>query len=313
MSPAASPRRCLTGLAAILLASGPLLATGDALAQSRVTFGSDAVVATGERVSEVVTMGGSATIDGHVTGDVVTMGGDVSLGPSGRVDGSLVTMGGDVHLASKIPIGGEVVTMGGEVHAATPTHGVELWPTSELDEAGPVAATAGILGAAMGGVFSWGLLFLLALGLHVLLRERFEVAQVAVVRAPGRTFVQGLALTAGTVLAIVVTAISIVGIPAAFVFGVGLTVAAYVGLAVTAAVLGVALPIEALRGKPVLQIAAGVGAMFIASLVPLAGGLAVFASVLIGIGALIVTRLGERPVPESPTVVSSAETAGLDV
>ena len=110
----------------------------------------------------------------------------------------------------------------------------------------------------------------------------------------------GLLGYAGAIVALVALVITIVGIPLALALGILVPVATYVGLAAAATVIGAALPVERLRGRPVLQILAGVSCLFVASLVPGLGMVAIAAAACLGLGALVRTRF--RAVPPTELV-----------
>ncbi len=276
-------------------------ALGLAQPRDRVTFGGDAVVQKGEVVDELVTMGGDAVVHGEVLGDVVTMGGDLRVGPTGEVHGDLVTMGGEVHMAEGAATHGERVSGGPPSvsfgRAAHHHGGFGRWVADALS-----------------GLVRYALLFVLGLLLMGVARERLDALQLVLVRKPARAFGMGLLGFAGAIAAIVVLAITIIGIPAAVVLAVALPFAVYVGLAAAASVLGAALPIAALKERPVLQLAAGSGALWLASLVPFAGDVAVAVAAVLGLGALIVTRfakagsldLGPDSTPNGPYRTSAA-------
>ncbi|MFW5920890.1 MAG: hypothetical protein ACOCUS_03545, partial [Polyangiales bacterium] len=282
---------------------------------SRTTFGEDAVVGPDEVVQDVVTMGGDARIEGEVLGDLVTMGGDADV-RGGRIDGDVVTMGGDADLVDG-QVGGDVVTMGGRldrdggvVHGEAVTAGPSfaaagVWPGSHHGggERGFFGTVADWIVDAMSSFVSYGLLFLLGLLLMGLTLERFGALQVAIVRQPLRAGALGVLASVGTLVAIVVLCITIIGIPVGVLVAMALPVALYVGLAACASVLGAALPIETLRGRSVLQLAAGCGVLFVASLVPFVGDVAVAIAALVGLGALAITRFGKQgpePVDATP-------------
>jgi hypothetical protein len=129
-------------------------------------------------------------------------------------------------------------------------------------------------------------------------RERYEAMQVTIVKQPLPSFGYGLVGMVGAVVAIVVLCITLIGIPAAILGAIALPVGIYVGLAAFAAVFGAALPVERLRGKPILQLAAGVFALWLVSLIPFAGAFATLLAAAIGLGALIITRF--RPTAQLP-------------
>ena len=78
------------------------------------------VVRTGESIvigaeqtvgGDVVSIGGSVTVSGHVRGDAVAIGGDVTVKDGGRVDGDAVSIGGRVNRDEGSHIGGQNVGM----------------------------------------------------------------------------------------------------------------------------------------------------------------------------------------------------------
>jgi hypothetical protein len=265
---------------ACLAALSVLAAAPAAHADDRVAFGGDAVVLEGETVSSVASFGGDAIVLGRVEGDVVSFGGDVELGPNADVSGSVASVGGEV--------------------IAAPGARFDLDDTAVVDHL-PVAPGMG-LGAWLEELgrqlVAHALLFLLALLLMGLASDRLGAMQVTIVRDPVRTGLFGLAGYVASVTLIVLLAITILGIPAAVALAILLPIATYVGLAASATVIGAALPLESLRDRPLHQLAAGVVLLFVASMVPVLGGLVVFAASCLGYGSLLRTRFRTTPPPE---------------
>ncbi|MBI2897310.1 MAG: hypothetical protein HYY06_27380 [Deltaproteobacteria bacterium] len=261
--------------------------------QDRVTFGGDAIVRAGERVRDVVTMGGDALIEGEVTGDVVTMGGDIRLGRGAVVHGDLVTMGGDTDVDEGAVVHGDRVRMSGHESGHGARHG----------DAGIGDFVEDVLSSAA----SYALLFLLGLVLLGVLPERLGALQRSIVRKPARAAASGVLGFCAAALLIAVLCVTIIGIPAAVLLAIALSVALYVGMAASATVIGAILPVGRLKDRPVLQLAAGVTALYVVSIVPLAGTIVVVAAVVVGLGAVILTKLGKVApgdavpvVPEGP-------------
>ena len=252
----------------------------DGALEERISFGGDVHVKPDERVQAVVTMGGDALIEGEVIGDVVTMGGDVILRGDGIVQGEVVTMGGDV------------VTQAGASKPRVRQAQIRIEREESHDEDGD----EGVLAHVFREATKHALLFLLGLLLLATAGDRFRVVREAVARSPVRSAVTGvLGLVAGIALVVALT-ISIVGIPGALVVALLAPVAAYVGLVAIASVVGRLFPGVALAQRPIAQLAAGVGALFILSLVPVVGDVASAVLVVIGFGAVLLTRFGHRPV-----------------
>jgi len=285
----------LAALAAALLI--PASAAFAQTPQDRVTFGGDAIVRQGEVVNDLVTMGGDAVVEGQVLGDVVTMGGDLAVGSTAEIGGDLVTMGGRLEVAPGASTGGDIVGFGGVGSGPAFPHHVP-------DPGG----IGGFIVDAVSSLVSYALLFVLGLMLMGLARERLDALQLVILKRPARAAATGILGFVGAIVGIVVLAITIIGIPAAIILAIALPLAVYVGMAAAASVLGAALPIASLKGRPVLQLAAGVGTLFVASLVPFLGTLLVAATAVVGLGALVVTRfekasrvdLGPDPVPSGP-------------
>ncbi len=266
-------------------------AARDASAPDRASLGEDVVVGPDERVRSVFTMGGDAEVRGEVLGDVLTMGGDVEVRSGARVGGDVMTMGGDVHLEPDAEVRGEVATMGGELRVDEGARASRVVSPASVQVPEPRSWLAR---AASAGV-SFGLLFLLGLLLVGGMRERHANLVRAVVKEPLRSLAAGL--LGGGVVAVgsVLLAITLVGIPAALVLLLGAVVGAYVGVAVSASVVGAVLPLPWLQGRPIAQLAAGVGTLYVCWLLPTGvGTVAVLLLATLGFGAVLVTRFGGR-------------------
>lgn len=264
-------------ISALLFSALALPALAAAQPRDRVAFGHDVRVGPGEVVRDAVSFGGDTIVEGEVLGDAVSFGGDVELRGEGAVRGDVVGFGGRVERS------------GHASPAAHPSH------HPRHHDRGPLERFWDWLGDLGHSAVSHVLLFLLGLILMGVARERLGAMQVTIVRDSLKTGATGLFAYVVAGLALVVLAISIVGIPAAVVLGLGLPLATYVGLAAAATVIGAALPVTQLRDRPVLQLGAGVGVLFLASLVPMVGGLLVAIAACVGFGALVRTRF--RPLP----------------
>jgi hypothetical protein len=271
--------------------------------RERVSFGGDVVVRPGEVVETVVTMGGSATIEGEVLRDVVTMGGGVHVRRGGIVRGDIVAMGGQVQV-DEGAIAAERLELG------TAPHGLAIRARDANDDDAPsehrlASGAADAAAGAAGALAEWlsdtlasasrhALLFLFGLLLLGLAPARLDAVTHAVAALPARSAATGLLSAVAAVVLGVVLTITIVGIPGAVVLALGAALGVYGGLVAVAAVVGRILPIPALRARPVLQLAAGVLVLFVASRAPFVGGLVPFVAAMIGLGAVVVTRAGTR-------------------
>src|SRR4051812_49421090 len=78
----------------------------------RVVFGDNVEVKEGEEVHDVVVIGGSATVNGKVTGDCVVIGGTVELGPKAELERDLTVVGGVLDADPEAKINGNRVVIG---------------------------------------------------------------------------------------------------------------------------------------------------------------------------------------------------------
>jgi uncharacterized RDD family membrane protein YckC len=77
-----------------------------------VTMGNDVVIKEDEVKRDVVVIGGSATVDGTVTGDLVVILGAAKLGPKAEVNGDVTVVGGISDIDSAAKIAGTMVNLG---------------------------------------------------------------------------------------------------------------------------------------------------------------------------------------------------------
>lgn len=263
----------------------------------RVTFGENVLVREGESVRDVFTTGGNADIRGRAYGDVVTMGGNADV--RGEVVGNLMTMGGNIHVHRGARVHGDLNAMGGEVDVdeGAVVHGQVLSANDRQPAA--LSAVARHEDGDVGGFFRWGLwhalLFLLGLVLLGTSRERLDILRSELAARPFRNmFGGGFAFVAGCLLAFVFF-LTLIGIPGAAVLGTLLFAGACVGWVTAAWWLGGVLPIAALRNRPVMQLAVGLGMLFLVGLIPKIGTLLVLVIAAAGFGAVWATKLGKMP------------------
>jgi hypothetical protein len=285
---------------ALTLTALPDISYAQDVSNERISFGSDAVVKRGETVKTVIAFGGDAIVDGHVLGDVTAIGGDVVLGPSAEVGGTVASLGGTVQAASSARF--QAVTgMLTITPSDEPPSLEDLVRTARSFLAGVVEHHLGrsrledLLARVRGQVTVYGLLFLLGLLLMGLVPDRLRAMQIAIVRAPVSTGLLGLGSYIATVVALVLFALTIVGIPVTIGMALLVVLATSVGLAVCATVIGAALPIERLRGHRVLQLGAGVLVLFVSSMVPYLGDFVQVIACCLGFGALVRTRFRTSP------------------
>ena len=288
-----------------------------AMAQEVVGMGQEVRVYAGQRVDTVASFGGPVYVDGIVDHDIASFGGDIVLGPNARVGGDVVAMGGHIQGDPHAVVMGDVVGSG-RVNPWGFTRQQQVVFVAPQPMAQPVAPQPLVAPIAPMPVQplasapashasepSWfeegmshmveslvahGLLFLLALVLSGLFPQRMSALHIAIIREPFKSGALGVGSFLGAIVIAIALMITVLGIPLAFVLGLMIPLATYVGLAACATVIGAALPIGALDGKPVMRLLAGVGVLWAASLVPVVGAVIVALVACVGVGALVRTR-----------------------
>ncbi len=288
-----------------------------------VTVGRDEVVE-----GDVVAIGGSADIDGEVTHSVTVVGGSLNLGPDAIVREDVTVVGGALNRSAGARIDGKVDDVGfGPGFSVSQSAAREL-PRRRFQ----FQSTYSRVGSFFITLLRMTLLILFALVVMVLGRRFVEAIAARTAAEPLRSGLAGLLaevlFVPLVVVTVVVLAVSIIGIPLLFLvpFAVVLAVVLMiVGFTGVASVVGRLISDRfGIKKNPYVSVALGVlvvvGVTLIAKLCALVGGL-VFGVVVadalaavgylaeyiawtIGIGAVILTWLGNRRrgAPTAPVV-----------
>jgi cytoskeletal protein CcmA (bactofilin family) len=272
---------------------------------------SDALVPAGKKVSgDVVALFGSADVEGEVTGSVVAVFGSIRLMPGAKVDGDVVTVGGGLDQQEGANVGGQIVSIG-------------LWPLKW--------GMWGLPGlpVVLGFIAVGWLTSLLVGWIFVLLfPQRLVRVAATATRRTTASFFLGLLSFPGSLLAMVLLVVTVIGLPLAFLLPLVFGIMVYAGQLAATYVLGCKLtrrPLGAGSGL-LLPIVAGltfVGAFFVIGSVLgttpgvvrvaalffcLLGTLLVFGLSCIGAGAFLMSRFGRDPRdvswPEAPAPAS---------
>ncbi len=107
--------------------------------RTSVRFASDYLLGRDDVSDDVVMIAGTATIEGHVTGDLVVILGTARLAPTAVVDGDVVTVGGNATVESGARVNGDLVLVAGQLTAPP-----EFRPGGEQVVLGPLPVTNGL-------------------------------------------------------------------------------------------------------------------------------------------------------------------------
>lgn len=222
--------------------------------------------------------------DTSVPGPLYVIGGDLVV--AGDVAGDIVQLAGDIHVDDSATIDGELRHLGGRL---TVSPEATIAQRTSL----PIATEAG--GGPPGLVVATAITLLLAL-VAARLRQRHEPALDNVAAAahqhPVVTLTVGF-LAALTFLSVFVfMAFTLVLLPVAAVGMIGGMVASAYGVIALGHVVGARLPVGDPRWATALGVVVVVTAMQAVAVVPFVGGFLALATLLTGLGAVLVTYFG---------------------
>jgi hypothetical protein len=287
---------------ALLVAAAP-----GALAQTTRagTEGDSVVVITGrvevpagEVVGDVIVLDGDVAIDGTVGGDLFVVNGDVAI--TGEILGTATILNGDVTVADGARIGGDLTT--GETADVAP--GASIGGDVRRVDFDFVFGRAAIVGA----LLAWIAVAVSTLALGMLFlafapRAASAIASAATTKI-GPTIGWGFATFFGIPILAGLAIATLVGIP----LGVAILLALALVYAFSAVATAFAIG-RALVKPPTSRFVAFLAGWAIlagVSLVPFLGGLAWFASMVFGLGAIAVSIWNARREPS----LASTGTAG---
>jgi hypothetical protein len=288
-------------VAAILLVmtlglAAPAWAQGGQTTEAFVVLSGRADVPRGQQVGDLVVFHGSSTVDGTVDGSLTAFDAPVTI--SGRVNGDVVVFNGRVVLRSGANVTGDVVSQSAPVVASGATIGgttKRLQTNTNWNEFGWVGRLGWWLAVSISTLVV-GLLLVWLLG-----RGAATVLEAGRTRV-GPSIGLGLLLFFGLPILAVIALVTVVGIP----LGLGLLSALLLiyalGYSATAWILGRSIA----RGSTAWIVAFLIGwaILRVVALIPLLGGLAWFAAVVFGLGALAVAIWRARTA--SPAVPARA-------
>lgn len=264
-----------------------------------IVVGNDVVIREGETFHDVVVVGGSARVDGAITGEFVVIFGNAKLGPNANVRRGLQVIAGDLEADPASYIGRERVVIGRD-HKALKKLSWIGWPAQWFN-------TGLLMARPLPHQYAWswaiaGVALLLYLTVAVLFPRQVQASVTALEERPGNSLLTGmlafvlvgplLLLLAVTVVGIVVIPFALCGMVVAFLFG-KIAVYRYAGQQI-----GTQLGSTSLQ-KPLLALLVGAALFCLIYTVPVVGFLVWGAVAPLGLGAVLLALFRRRPRPAS--------------
>jgi hypothetical protein len=281
----------------VIFASNFTLASGDTFDGDLVVFGGNVTIEEDANLNgDLVVVGGTIQSSGETSGSMVVVGGQITLEEAALVTGDVVTIGGQLEQAEGAKIQGEVVNNvapnitlpSGRIPPTEPDSPTiptppEVVPPNINVHFNPFAEFFGIVFWAV-GVAAFSMLLALFLQPQITRTGTAMVSQPVMMGAIGLLSVVVAAVLFLTVLPPILVAF-------AWFFGV-VALGQEVGERFTKAINQ--------QWSPVLTIGFGTFLLVLAGgvigLIPCLGGIVIFLSGLMGIGASVMTLFGTRPV-----------------
>ncbi len=259
---------------------------------------------------DIVAVFSDVRIEGTVTGDVIVVLGDLDL--SGTVEGDVESILTHPRITESARIRGEMVNVGWPIdgHVTTAQVGgdrVDISAIRFIPFAGKGGGLWGLLRLwVIIKLMKLAALFLIMLLLAALIPRRLANIAAALPQRWGHALLAGLLACVGTVIASILLAITIIGIPLAVALAAAVLVVKWVGLASVLLLMGHTAG-RNLFGRDLPHVPSVLGgflAYAIICLVPIFGFLFSLALDILAVGLTIVTRFGSELPPRFSAAVA---------
>ena len=291
------------------------LKNGETLDGDLVVFGGEATIEENASVKgNVVIIGGSLVMDGSATGDAVVIGGLMTMGEKSSVAGDVTTVGGSLQRAAGAEVGGQIVTNIPAPNVQIPVTPSAPFPPPNLATGiNPILQGFGVLGAAI--LFA-ALAMLLALFLHSQMDRVAQAIAAEPIVAGGigllTVFVSPIALVIVVVVLVLTIILSLVAALAVFAWAFLIVVAWMFGLMALGMEIGERFA-KAIHQNwsPVLSAGLGTFVLMLVGggfgLIQYIGWIPEFLIGMVGIGAVVMTIFGTRPIHRPGATAPAAE------
>ncbi len=287
-----------------------------------VEFGKDIVVGPDQHAKGAAAFGGDIAVAGTVQQSVVAFGGDITV--SGTVQQSVVAFGGDIRLLPTAVVGGgmkandaTVVSVGGTI---TREPGAQVTGQTKQVSGKDWSSAIGAIGStSWSSWFGWSfagwlvqtaIFLVLALVAAALMPKQLLAVQRHLSARPAASLGWG-ALTFFVIVPVtlVVLIISVIGILLAIPLAVFVLLAYFFATTGVAALLAQKVLSGAGKQNLMLAVAVGVVGTTLVSRIPVAGGIALLAMTVFGVGAGVLA-FGEWRRERKPAVAPAGPTGG---
>ncbi|MDJ0761963.1 MAG: hypothetical protein QNJ97_03150 [Myxococcota bacterium] len=263
--------------------------------KNRVQIGKPIHIAVDEEVDDVVSVGGSVTVEGKVNGDAVSVGGTLTLASTAVVHGDAVSVGGALDVEPGAVVHGQQVNVGipfpiGAILAEGEDGDINLALPSALSGLAGTFAAFSFFGSLLEAV----LLFVLALAILALAPRRVQRIRDYLSERTGMSVLAGLIILLAFVPLIILLAVTIIGLPLIPVVIIALLVLIVFGLAAMLSWIGYKVPIFKKNKSQLAAITIGAVVFMLINLIPVAGPVLLFCIAMVAAGAALLSRLGSE-------------------
>ncbi|MBU1702357.1 MAG: hypothetical protein KJ970_13085 [Candidatus Eisenbacteria bacterium] len=283
-----------------------------------IRMGENVVIEEGDRIDgSVVCIGGSIRVRGVVEGDVVAVGGDVVLLATAVVDGDCVSVGGGVDSDPDAVVGGKEISIG----AFSPIFTPQIFRT-KFHQGPPPGLRSILIMALFIGAFLFGWLF------QAISSRRMENIRITVEQKFFPSLFLGIITIPGSVLLFILLLITIIGIPAAILLPFVMAILTFMGFCAVLWSIGRTLLFSMRKKESGFEMSYALGLALLFVIVEIVNiwqyvnipGAAALGFLLValklvitsvGMGAVLLSRIGSRPNPGPAAAYPPAASRGL--
>jgi cytoskeletal protein CcmA (bactofilin family) len=274
------------------------LQNGDTQTGNIVVIGGTATIEEGAAVKgDIVLIGGTITVNGNVTGNLVAVGGVTTLGDHAVVNGDIVTAGASLKKSDTATVTGSITEQTPSIDLGSSRPWQFPWQTKQ-----------GILSKLVSIVFESIAMAVMASLLGLILPKQIQRIANTIQSEPLVAGGVGLLTVVGSPILLVILVITIILIPVALIYVLAFGLAGLFGWIAVGHFLGERLSksIHVNWSEPIIS---GIGVLVLSllvgalGLIPCIGWIIGFVLVLLGLGAIVMTRFGvvdSSPKPTAP-------------